>query len=173
MNDADDDRFGFPGRNYLASALGALVPQSLARRAVTVSVATDHRRYRPGDTVAIDIEFRNRLPVPVSVSTSGLRLWGWSVDGLLEASDEPRYHRATSAEFVFRPRERKRFRRTWDARFERAGEQEREDAKPGEHEIAAFVATDGRRPSDATTVVVDRRAPESDVRRSGAGEPHR
>lgn len=155
MGDAYDDRFGFAERNYLAEALGVFVPQSLARRAVAVRVETDRRRYRPGDAVEIAIEFRNRLPIPVTISTPGLRLWGWSVDGLVEASDEPRYERASPGEFVFRPRERKRFRRTWDARFERAGEREREDAQPGEHEIVAFVATDGRRPRDATTVLID------------------
>lgn len=155
MTDADDDRFGFSEHDRFSRALSRLVPQTLARRAVTVDVETDRRRYRPGETVEIRIEFRNRLPLPVAIETPKLRLWGWSVDGLLEASDEPRYERATAAEFAFRPNERKRFRRTWDARFQRAGESEREDASPGEHEVTAFVATDERRPRDATTVVID------------------
>ena len=155
MTDADDDRFGFPARNYLAEAFGTLVPQWLARRAVAVSVETDAHRYRPGESVEVVIEFRNRLPVPVAIATPNRRLWGWTVDGSLAASDEPRYERSVPAAFVFRPRERKRVRRTWDGRFERAGEREREDAAPGEHEITAFVATASRQPSDTTTVVID------------------
>lgn len=54
----DDDRFGF-SESRLTGALRKLVPQSLARRAVAVRIETDKRRYRPGESVDIDIEFYN------------------------------------------------------------------------------------------------------------------
>lgn len=154
MSRTDDDRFGFPG-NYFSTALRGLVPQAVARRAISVRVRTDERRYRAGESVEIDIEFRNRLPVPVSVETPKRRLWGWSVDGLLEASERPNYERASPAGFEFRAGECKRIRRTWDGRFERDGESARESAGPGEYEIAAFVATADRRPRDATTITIE------------------
>lgn len=152
----DDDQLGLDeSRNYVAEALGTLVPQALARRSIAVSVATDRRRYRPGEPVEVTAEFRNRLPVPVVVRTPGRRLWGWSVDGQLEASDEPRYASARPNSFAFRPRERKRVVVQWDGRFKRVGERTRwVDADPGEHEIRAFLAFDGG-PSDATTVRVE------------------
>jgi len=152
---SEDDRFGFT-ESRLTSALRKFVPQPLARRAVGVRVRTDKRRYRPGESVEIDIEFRNRLPVPVVVATPSHRLWGWTVDGLLEASDEPRYVPDASGAFRFRARERKRIRRTWDGRFDRRDDRSREALSPGAYEIAAFVATDERRPRDETTIEIVR-----------------
>lgn len=119
-----------------------------------MEVRTDKRRYRPGEQVEIEIRFRNRLPVPVTIATPKRRLWGWTVDGELEASDVTRYERDAPAAFSFRARECKRVSRTWDGRFERDGDSLREAAAPGEYEIAAFVATADGRPRDATTVEI-------------------
>ncbi|WP_137284950.1 hypothetical protein [Halorussus salinisoli] len=151
----DDDRFGF-SESRLTGALRKLVPQSLARRSVAVRVRTDKHRYRPGESVDIDIEFRNRFPVPVVVATPSRRLWGWTVDGRLEASDEPRYVPDSPGAFRFRARERKRVRRTWDGRVERVDDRVRETLSPGTYEIRAFVATTERRPCDVTTIEITR-----------------
>lgn len=159
MPGAEPDRTGVDeSRNYLGALLGRFVPQWLARRAIRVRVSTDRDRYAYGEPVRITVELHNRLPVPVEVETPGLRLWGWTVDGELEASDEPRFASDRASSLSFRPRERKRIHRRWDGRFKRAGEPTRwVAADPGEHEIAAFLAVEsGERPSDRTTVRIDR-----------------
>lgn len=155
----ESDRHGFEETtSYLSKALGSLVPQWLARRAIAVEVTTDADRYEPGEPVEITVEFENRLPVPVTVETPRRRLWGWTIDGELSASDEPRYASATPAALSFRPRERKRVVRTWHGRFKRVGSieggatAEWVPAKPREYEIRAFLATEDRRPADATTI---------------------
>lgn len=155
----ESDRHGFEETtSYLSKALGSLVPQWLARRAIAVEVTTDADRYEPGESVEITAEFRNRLPVPVTVETPKQRLWGWTVDGELEASDEPRYASPTPAALTFRPRERKRFSWTWHGRFKRVGSlpdgatAEWVPAEPREYEIRAFLATEDRQPADVTTV---------------------
>lgn len=152
-----EDRHGFDeNRNYLAAALGKFVPQSLARRAVNVSIATDAERYAPGEPVTITATFANRLPVPITVRTPRRRLWGWSVDDELEASDETRYIRPNPGSFGFRPRERKRVEWVWNGLFERTAERRWVPAEHREHEIRAFVALDGdERPSATTTVRIE------------------
>lgn len=149
-----EDRHGLDEtRNYLAAALGTFVPQRLARRAVSVSVETDKRRYAPGEAVTIVATFANRLPLPITVRTPRQRRWGWSVDGELEASDEIRYTRPNPSSFAFRPRERKRVEWEWNGRFERTDERRWVPAEPREYEIRAFVALGGDdRPSATTTV---------------------
>ncbi|MDG5778556.1 hypothetical protein VB773_02880 [Haloarculaceae archaeon H-GB2-1] len=150
----DGDRSGLDDTSRsVADLLGGFVPQFLARRAIAVDVETDAREYERGDTVSIRITFRNRLPVPVTVTTPRRRLWGWAVDGELAASDERPYTRRECGEFAFASRERKVKTREWDGRFERTGEvTEYPLAEAGEHEISAFVATDDRRPSASTTI---------------------
>ncbi|HKJ59500.1 MAG TPA: hypothetical protein VKA37_09730 [Halobacteriales archaeon] len=154
----EPDRTGLDeSRNVLGSVVGRFVPQWLARRAVAVAVSTDRDRYAPGEPVLLTVEFRNRLPVPIEVETPRHRLWGWTVDGELEASDERRYAGEASGTLSFRPRERKRIRRRWDGRFKRSGEPTRwEPAEPGEYEIEAFVAVDApNRPADRTTIRIE------------------
>lgn len=158
-NESDDEgsRLGFDeNRNYLSAALGKLVPEWVARRAIAVSVSTDRPQYRQGDTVEITIEFKNRLPVPVNVETPRRRLWGWSVDGWVEATDETVYTPENPGVFSFRPRERKRIHREWGGRFKRTdGDTTRwVTPRPEEYEIAAFVAVEGHRPSDTTTIEI-------------------
>jgi len=158
-NESDDEgsRFGFDqNRSYLSAALGWLVPQWLARRAIAVSVETDRPQYRQGDTVEMTIEFKNRLPVPVEIETPRRRLWGWSVDGELEATDERVYTPGHPGLFSFRPREHKTVHREWAGRFKRTdGDTTRwVTPKPKEYEIEAFVAVDGSRPSDSTTIEI-------------------
>lgn len=157
MGNSEVDRTGFDDTvNHLTAALGRLVPQWLARRAIAARVETDRERYAPGEPVGIAIEFRNRLPVPVTIRTPRQRLWGWSVDGHLEASDERRYLSESPATLTFRGRERKRISRRWDGSVKRTGSPDRwVTASPGVHEIAAFIAVDGMpRPEDRTTISI-------------------
>ena len=148
-----EDRHGFDeSRNHLAELVGKFVPQRLARRALRVSISTDSARYDPGEPVAITAEFVNRFPVPIALRTPRQRLWGWSVDGELEASDETRYPRPTPGTFAFRPRERKRVEWRWNGRFRRTDEHRWVPADAGEHEIRAFVALESEKPSATTTV---------------------
>ncbi|MGM0606370.1 MAG: hypothetical protein ACQETB_11965 [Halobacteriota archaeon] len=159
----DDDRLGFDETtDYLAVALSKFVPNWLAKRAVTVSVSTDRDEYERGEPVDIVVEFTNRLPIPVEVPTPQHRLWGWTVDGLLEATDENRHIRSTPARFAFRGGERKRIVRRWHGRFRRVGTNEHDGLdrsvlpEPGEYEITAFLAVDanGSRPEDSVTVTI-------------------
>ena len=160
MAAADRDRLGFEETSdWIREAVGRLVPQPLARRAVTVSVALDRPRFVVGDSLAITIEFHNRLPVPVTLATPKRRLWGWAVDGEPAAGDERRYTRSAPTGFVFRAGERKHVTRHWNGRFRRVeGSSARwVDATPGEHEVTAFVATASNRPRAVETVVVEDR----------------
>ena len=153
----DRDRHGFDeNRDYPARVLAKFVPQAAARRALEVSVGTDRDRYERGEPVEFTVAIRTRLPVPITVATPRRRLWGWRVDGELEASDEPRRASDAPGAFVFRASERKVFRRTWSGRFRREGRRTRWiDPAPGTHEITAFVATEAPQPTDSVSVVID------------------
>ncbi|PSP76095.1 hypothetical protein BRC81_13945 [Halobacteriales archaeon QS_1_68_20] len=151
----EEDRFGFDDTSdVVGSTVGRLIPQVVARRAVTVTVDTDREVYEVGDPVEITVGFHNRLPVPVSVTTPTKRLWGWSVDGMVGASDERRYMSDTPAVIDFRGGERKRVVHRWNGRFKRTDGRTRwVDPSPGEYELAAFLALDGPdRPEDRTTI---------------------
>lgn len=157
MVEGEVDRTGFDETtNHLTAVLGRLVPQSVARWAIAVEVSTDRETYTAGEPVAIDIEFRNRLPVPVTITTPRARLWGWAVDGTLEANEEARYLRPEENTLSFRGRERKRLTRRWGGTIRRTGSPDTwEPLAPGTHEISAFIAVDGRpRPEDRTTIEV-------------------
>ncbi len=158
----DDDRLGFDGTtNYLTSALSTLVPNSLARRAVSVSVTTPEDSYRRGEPVEIVVEFRNRLPLPITVPTVERRLWEWRVDGVIEATDEPRYVDRSPGVFAFRGGEKKRIVHRWNGRFRRAKGEDAlstfEPASAGEHTISVALTTAARgdRPTDSTTITVE------------------
>ena len=155
-----EDRFGLDADenpDHLGRLIGFFVPQRLARRAVDVTVVTDRDRYAAGDPIDLTIDFRNRLPVPVTVETPTPRLWGWAVDGLLEASDEPRrrLRDVGDGQLSFRSRERKRVRRRWDGRIKRDGDPTRWEPATGDVEISAFLAVDGRRPAGETTIRIE------------------
>jgi hypothetical protein len=149
-----DDRLGFDQvTNHVDTALGMLVPHGVARRAVTASIETDRDTYRAGEPVAIDIEFRNRLPVPVTLRTPSRRLWTWTFDGHPEARRERRYLGDVPGELSFRSRERKRITRRWDGLVKRKDKREWVEPVRGDHEIAAYVALDGSPRPEATTTV--------------------
>ncbi|ELY98032.1 hypothetical protein [Natrialba asiatica] len=150
--DAGADR---NARYTVASLLAALVPVSLARRAISVTVTADRDVYDRGVPVEFTVTFRNRLPVAVAVPTPHQRRWGWTVAGELEASDERRYMRSQPSVFRFDGGERKRITVTWNGRFERTTDRhEFVVPDPGEYEIRVFVATrEGRyQPSDTASI---------------------
>jgi hypothetical protein len=152
-----EDRYGFDENSgSLAERLGKFVPQTLARRALSIRVETDRSQYRRGDPVDLTITIRNHLPLPVTVATPRRRLWGWMVDGQLEASDENRYLSDNPGSFVFRAKEKKTIRRTWNGHLKRVGERTTwELPERGVHEITAFVATKENRPSDTVEISLD------------------
>jgi hypothetical protein len=149
-----DERYGFDDTRYvIADAIGKFVPQSLARRALAVTVETDKDRYRLGEPVRLTVTIRNKLPVPMSVATPGRRLWGWTVDGELEASDESRYEGDSAGTLVFRASEEKVLRHEWSGRFKRVGDRTTwETPDRGTHEIGAFVAVEPPRPEDSVLI---------------------
>lgn len=151
----DDDRLGMDDTgSRVSAALGKWVPQSVVRRSIEAAIDTDRERYEVGEPVEMTIEFRNRLPVPIAVETPRRRLWGWSVDGELAASDELRYASDTPGVVNFRSLERKTITRRWNGLFKRTGEPTRwVEPSPGEYELAAFLALDGGdRPEARTTI---------------------
>ena len=121
MGVAGDDRLGFDeNRNVLTETLGRLVPQSVARRALTVDVETGRAVYAPDDAIAFRVTFENRLPLPVVVETPG--------------------------SFAFRGGERRVVSRTWHGRVRRVNEGEPTrwvDLDPGRHELGVFLAYEG------------------------------
>ena len=149
-----DERHGFDDTRYvIADAVGKFVPQSLARRAVAVTVETDKERYRRGESVQLTVTIRNKLPVPISVATPGRRLWGWTVDGKLEASDESRYEGDSAGTLTFRAGEEKMLRREWSGRFKRVGDRTTwETPDRGTYEVGAFVAVEPPRPEDSVLI---------------------
>jgi len=157
-HDGSTDRTGFDEtKNYLSNALGRVVPRSVARRAVEVTVSTDAAEYGPDEPVAITVAVRNRLPVPIEVPTSTRRPWGWAVDGLTEATDERRYVRDKESALSLRAGETKRATATWNGRFRRTdgdGLDRSVRAERGTHTITAFVPVpDADDRHEATTEV--------------------
>lgn len=144
----------------IAAALGKFVPQAVVRRGLSVTVRTDREVYAPGDPVELTVVIENRLPLPVSVATPTRRLWGWTVDGELEASDERIYLPESPSELSFRGGERKVLTQTWNGLFKRVGDGDAEtrwvEPDPGVHEVGAYLALDGDRPADATTIRIER-----------------
>lgn len=156
--DERTDELGFDEtRGRVSKFLAKFVPHTIARRAVSVSVRTDRDIYDRGDPVTVTVDFKNRLPIGVEIPTPKHRLWGWTVDGELEASDQRIYTRSIPSSFPFYGGERKQVSFVWNGRFERTGNDHQwvlPDA--GEHEISVFIAThEGQhRPADSTTITI-------------------
>ncbi|SDG03476.1 hypothetical protein SAMN04488067_11335 [Halorubrum xinjiangense] len=159
-HDRQPDRTGFDEtKNYLSDALGRVVPRAIARRAIDVTVSTDAAEYAADEPVAITVSIRNRLPVPIEVPTTTRRLWGWAVDGVVEATDERRYVRAEESALSLRAGETKRATATWNGRFRRTGDDGLDRsvrAERGEHTVSVFVPVPGadERHEDATQIRV-------------------
>lgn len=152
----EPDPLGLDDLGGVRERLGRLVPQSLARRGLAVEVESDGSTYRAEESIPISIEIRNRLPLPVSLETDGKRLWGWSVDGHVGASDEPLYASAAPRRLDLAGFESLRIRREWDGRIRRRGSPTRwEPVGPGDHEIRAFVPADGGPVTGSMTVTIE------------------
>jgi len=156
----DGDRTGFDEtKNYLTDAVSRVVPQWLARRAVTIEVATDRTTYGAGDPVGITVRIRNRLPLPIEVVTTTRQRWGWRVDDVLEATDEQRYLRDEPTAVAFRAGETKTVTVTWNGYFRRKGPDGLDRSVPadqGEHTISAFLPITDPRPAheDSTRIQI-------------------
>lgn len=143
----EPDRYGFDdNRNFITELVGKLVPVWVARRAVDVEVVVPRREYARGESVEFTVEIRNRLPVPVSVPTPQLRLWGWELNGELEASDEVTYSSDEPGQLALAGGEVKRIPQTWNGRLKRTGAAANGQAEwvlpeRGTHRLSAFVAT--------------------------------
>lgn len=163
----DEDHFtpntgGTPtprGGSIVSFLGGLLVPQGLARRAVSVSVATPETEFVQGDTVPFRVSMKNPLPFPVTIETLSPVLWTWEVDGLTEASHVPTSNPPDEPGTIqFGRGERLEFDRRWNGMF-RTSETEWEPVEPGEYTIGAGLnVTDERKPglSDSTTVHIRR-----------------
>jgi hypothetical protein len=148
----DDGTLHSRDLNLFTRGLSGFVPKPVANRAVSISVETDKEQYDGDEVAEITIRIHNRLPLPVEIVTTGRRIWGWRVDGLLSASDEKLYERSDPRGFSIQARETLTIQREWDFRFKREGTPTRwERAERGEHEIEAFLATDPQK-TDSTTI---------------------
>ncbi|MDZ5810758.1 hypothetical protein U4E84_05270 [Halorubrum sp. AD140] len=143
----EDDPFSPRGsdekesRSLNWSALShAILPAAVRRRAVSVAVETDKRRYESDETVLIRVTFHNRLPFPVAVPTKTPVPWHWSVDGRVAAMDAPPDEPDESSLFRFERNERKIFTRRWDQLY-RVDERHWEPAGAGEHDLSVAINT--------------------------------
>lgn len=150
----DDAEIQAGDLNVLTRGLSGFVPRAVARRAVAIAVETPRDEYELGESIEITVTLRNRIPFPIEVPTTGLRLWGWRVDGLLEASDERVYEPREPRSFTMQARERRTFEVEWDGRIKREGTPTRwEPAGRGTHRIEAFLAVEPKR-TDETTIEI-------------------
>lgn len=141
--------------DYFGETMRKVIPQPIVRRTIEVSIGTDREAYRVGEPVVITLSFFNRLPFPVRVETPTPRLWGWAVDGLVDASEERPYLGENLGVLQFRPREKKERRLEWSGRFKRVdGRTHWESAEPGPHEITGFLGNGEGLPQDSTTVQI-------------------
>lgn len=161
----DDDTPFVPGeagegRQYRSvnweNASHALVPRWIRPLAIDVSIETNKERYAPDEPVGFRIEFRNRLPIPISLSTRSPVRWTWALDGIGEASHLQQPVPDEGSTFTFDRAERKRFSREWSQRF-RMSNSEWEVADPGEHTVSVQVNTDRgvERLRDSATFVIE------------------
>lgn len=136
------------------AASHALLPVRLRRWALDVQIETNRDVYAVGEPVDLRVRFRNRLPMPVTLRTESPVRWHWSVDGRIEARDDPPAEPDDPALFEFDRSETKTFTRRWPQRF-RTDDRTWEPAGPGEYTLAVGVndGTDSLRAE--TTVRVD------------------
>lgn len=133
-----------------------LVPAPLARLAATIDVTTDRETYAPGDSVTLNVTIDNRLPVPIDVPIAESRIWGWRVDGLIEATDERTYEPPGSRSLSLRAGETRAIRHVWNGHVKRTTNGRRTVHEPltrGDHEIEVFLGTSPRKIASTTITV--------------------
>lgn len=102
------------------SVVARVLPRSVALGGLSVDLHAPDTVV-VGDPARFHVVVRNRLPVPVSVSTPTSRLWGWQVDGVPEADRRDVHPPETERPVYFGRRERRVFSATWDGRIREAG----------------------------------------------------
>lgn len=131
--------------SVFSRGLDKFIPSTVARWALSVSVETDKSTYGPDEPVEITVTISNRLPVPITVRIDNQRVWGWAVDGYVEAADEALYVPDRTRSLSLRAGESRMHNVTWNRRIKRVNERTRwEELSPGEYEISAFVSTTPR-----------------------------
>lgn len=152
-NEDDEDRYR--SINW-ENASHAFVPQAIRPLAIDVSIETNRQRYAAGESVGFRVTFRNRLPIPISLTTRTPVRWTWAIDGVEEASYFEESVPEESSAFQFARAERKQFTREWSQRF-RTTRSEWELAEPGEHTVSVAVnAKHGAdRLADSATFVIE------------------
>ena len=119
-----------------------LFPSRVHNWAVSVSVSTPREVFAPEESVPIEITMRNRLPIPVTITTVSPLRWTWAVDEHREAAHiQLRDPPAEETSFTFSRGERKRFLRHWNQLFQ-VSERDWELADPGTHTIGAGINVD-------------------------------
>lgn len=148
----EDDEREYRSVNW-RKASHAFMPARLRPWAIDVSIDTEKAVYAREEPVRFAVQFRNRLPVPVSLRTTSPVRWTWSVDGHDEASKVPASPPAEAALFNFDRSEHKTFSRRWEQRF-RETEREWSLADPGEYTLGVRVnAARGTDQLSATTTI--------------------
>lgn len=135
-----------------------LVPSFMARAALTVEVQTP-KTIHLGEQTSFYVVVKNRLPIPVTVSTPTSRLWGWKVDGLLEADKRTFSPPEIGRSVRFGGLERKVFQATWDGRIREEGTSHRVWTEAaGTHTLTGYLAVEDweRRGLGATATVTVR-----------------
>ena len=124
------------------AASHALMPVALRERAIAVGIETDRSVYDVGETVAVRVTLRNRIPFPVALRTRSPVLWRWFVDDVPEASRVEEHDPADRRGILrFDRSERKTFRRRWTQQI-RESRREWRAVEPGEYTLRATVDVD-------------------------------
>lgn len=120
----------------------ALLPTRLRDLAIDLTIDTEHDTYRVGESIDLRIGMRNRLPLPVQLTTLTPERWMWSVDGHPEGERvRPIVPEDEASPFVFDRSERKTFMRRWTGHF-RISDREWEPASPGEYTVSVAINVD-------------------------------
>jgi hypothetical protein len=120
-----------------------LLPKALRRWAISLSITTPQTEYAVGSRIPFRVQMRNRLPLPVTLTTRSPVLWSWTVDGHPEASHVEQYDPPDGpGKLHFERDERKQFSGRWTGHF-RVTKREWEPAQPGEYALGAGINVDG------------------------------
>lgn len=120
----------------------ALLPMRVRRLAIDVDIETERDVYAVGEPVGLRVQFRNRLPVPITLRTRSPVRWHWAVNGHISAELEPPEEPADSSTFEFDRSETKTSTRQWFQRF-KTGDRVWKPADPGEYTLTVSINDDG------------------------------
>lgn len=139
--------------------LHRLVPSVVARAALTAELRAPET-IRLGEPTTFYVVVRNRIPIPLSVSTPTSRLWGWAIDGVPEADRRAFSPPATGRIVRFGGLERKVFEATWDGRIcEKRNEKTVWTDATGERTLTGYLAVAERSrdglTAETTVTVID------------------